>query len=74
MPDDIDLDAPPPVTNRQLLSMAAIELGSVVRYGLHAITDDIDREHLKNAHRYLRMVLDGGQTTGAGPDYTGGNL
>ncbi len=54
---DIDLDAPPEVHVRTLLKQAEAHLHMVVAYGLDAITDKIDRDHIRDAHNLLKTSL-----------------
>lgn len=54
---DIDLDAAPATTRRELLEQAHKELGAVVWFGLDDITDKIDRDHLKRAHDLLALAI-----------------
>lgn len=56
-PADIDLDAAPPRTRREMLQEAYRRLDIINRYGLRCMTDKQDRQHLIEAHRLLAQAL-----------------
>jgi hypothetical protein len=45
-----------PITPQDALSTALSHIGAVVACGLQAIPDDIDREHLVQAHAILTQL------------------
>ena len=54
---DIDLDAPPATTRREMLIQAEAELHMVVNCGgLEQIKDGMDRNHIRRAYELIQMI------------------
>lgn len=56
---DIDLDAPPAITRRDMIEEAYGALASVLTYDFDLIKDQIIRSRIIRAHELLRDVLKG---------------